>query len=486
MGPNYVRPETAVPESWRTPAPDGESLADLAWWDFYRDPSLTRLIAQALRHNRDLRLAAARVEEAAGGYRAQRAFLFPSLDAGAGWTRGRSGFTRLTGNQFDLTGLLSYEIDVWGRLRRLSEAARARLLASEEGRKTVTIGLVANVAVAYFDLLAFDRQLEIARRTLESRLQSLVLTRIRFDGGRGVVSELDVAQAETQVYAARAAIAQIERGVAVTENALSMLLGSNPGPVSRGTALHRQEAPAAVPAGLPSELLLRRPDLLAAEQQLVAANANIGAARAAYFPTLSLTAALGLQSLELNDLFDPGLSQAWSLAPQLAGPIFNAGRIRGGVEASKAQKQAALAAYEQAILNAFREVNDALVSTVKLREQLAAEEANVTAESKRLELSRLRYDSGVSSYSDVLDAERFLFNAQLGAIQTRSDLLASYAQLYKALGGGWSRESPELPVSAPADTEVPGSALDATGTSDRPRGPAEPLEEPPSPAAPQR
>jgi len=323
------------------------------------------------------------------------------------------------------------------------------MLATEEARKTVQIGLVASVATTYFNLRALDRQLEIARDTYASRTNILELTRIKFneaDGlGFGIVSELDVRQAETQVHTARSTIASLERAIAVTENALRFIIGQNPGPVPRGDTLTEQWQPETIPAGLPSDLLLRRPDLRAAEQQLVAANADIGAARAAYFPTLSLTAALGVQSVDLDDLFSVGTSKAWKLAPQLAGPIFNAGRISAGVQVAKAREQAALAAYQQAIQNAFREVDDALVSITKLREQLAADEDNVRAEKRRFELSQLRYNEGIASYTDLLDAQRFLFSAELNAVQTRNTLLASIAQLYKAVGGGWNQPEQHMP-----------------------------------------
>lgn len=449
MGPDYRRPTVNAPASWRVAAPTNESLVNVSWWDFYRDPALTNLIAVALTNNFDLRIAAARIEEALGGYRAQRSFLLPSLNGSAAWTRARVGdlppASGVTAGQFDVFGLLSYEVDLWGRIRRLTESARAQLLASEEARRTVQISLVSAVATTYFNLRALDRQLEIARETLAARTNVLELTRIKFsetDGlGFGIVSELDVRQAETQVHGARATIASLERAIAVTENALRYLLGDHPGEVPRGQTLAQQWQPDAIPAGIPSELLLRRPDLRAAEQQLIAANADIGAARAAYFPTISLTAALGVQSVQLDDLFSTGTSRAWRFAPQIAGPIFNGGRIRAGVQVAKARQQTALAVYEQAIRNAFREVDDALISITKLREQLAAEEANVVAERRRLELSQLRYDEGISSYTDLLDAQRFVFSAQLAAVQTRNDLLASVAQLYKALGGGWNPDN---------------------------------------------
>lgn len=447
LGPNYQRPVVNAPADWRTAVATNATLANTTWWQFYRDPVLTNLIQLALTNNHDIRIAAARVDQALGGYRAQRSVLWPGADAAGNWTRSRSGYTGITGNSFEVFGLLSYEVDLFGRNRRLTESARAQWLASEEGRRTVYLSLIGNVAATYFNLRTLDDQLAVARQTLVSRSNSLELVRIRYnevDGrGQGIVSELDVKQAETQVHAARRSIASLERAVALTENALSFLVGRAPGAVERGRGLADQLELGVIPSGLPSDLLLRRPDLRGAEQQLSAANADIGAARAAYFPTLSLTAGLGSQSLELEDLFS-GPNRAWRFTPQLTAPIFHAGRIRAGVQVAEARQLEALAAYEQAIQNAFREVNDGLVSVVKLREQLAADEDAVQAERKRLELSQLRYEGGVASYSDVLDAERFLFSAELQVIQTRGDLLTAGAQLYRALGGGWS------PVSEPA------------------------------------
>jgi multidrug efflux system outer membrane protein len=322
-------------------------------------------------------------------------------------------------------------------LRRLTEAARANLLAAEETRRTVYIGLVAQVATAYLDLLAADEQLDISRRTVGTRQKSLELTKIKFDNGNGIVSELDVRQAETLLYGAQATVADLERVVALRENEIRLLIGENPGPIERGTPLDRQHLVEDIPAGLPSELLLRRPDIRAAEQQLIAANANIGAARAAYFPTISLTAALGLQSAELRDLFDIGPSATWRLAPQLVAPIFNAGRIRAGVYVARAREEAALVSYEQSIQTAFREVEDALVSVQKLAEQLAAQEKTVVAERARLELSELRYEAGTADYIEVLDAQRFLFTAELTLAELQNARLAAIIQLYRALGGGY-------------------------------------------------
>ena len=441
IGPNYQRPEITTPAGWRTAEASADSIANLAWWEFYQDPVLTNLIAVALSNNFDLRIAAARVEEAAAGYTAQRSYLFPTLDASGNWTRARIGDLPLgagrTGNQYDLFGFLSYEVDLWGRLRRLTEASRASLLAAEEGRRTVYLGLVSAVASAYFDLRALDEQWQIAQRTAVSRSNSLELTHVKFNHGQGVVSELDIRQAETLFYGALAAEASLERLMALRENELSLLLGQNPGPIPRGRALDKTQLVERIPAGLPSELLLRRPDIRAAEQQLIAANANIGAARAAFFPTISLTAALGLQSVELDDLFSAGASRAWKFAPQVAAPIFNAGRISAGVRAAKAHQQAALAEYERSIRNGFREVDDALVSIQTLGAQLDAQEKAVVAERARLELSELRYNGGVAGYNEVLDAQRYLFSAELELASLRRARLTATVQLYKALGGGW-------------------------------------------------
>ena len=438
VGPEFQKPVIAKPTGWRQSQATSDSLANVPWWELFNDPALTNLISTALSNNQDLRIAAARIEQARGNYRSQRAAWVPWLNGSADWARGRSGLTGQTAGQFDVFGLLSYEVDFWGRLRRLTESARAQLLASEEGQKTVYIGLVAEVAATCFNLRALDEQMAIARRTYASRTNTLELTRIKYDNNNGIVSELDVRQAETQVFSAQSSMAQLERNIGITENALSLLMGANPGPIARGRSLVDQPSSGSAPAGVPSDLLLRRPDIRAAEQQLIAAYANIGAARAAYFPTISLSAALGVQSLQLEDLFSAGASKAWKFTPQIVGPIFNGGRIRAGVQVAEARKSELLAAYELAIQNAFREVEDALVSITKLREQISVGEANVAAERRRLVLSLDRYENGVSSYLEVLDAERSLFSAELGLAQYRGDLLAARAQLYKALGGGWN------------------------------------------------
>ncbi len=454
VGPDYRRPKVPTPDAWRNQAATQESIANLAWWQVFRDPVLTGLISVALSNNYDVRIAVARVEQAWGGYRFQRSSLFPEINAQGVWTRARFGnvppLADVTGNEFSLLGLLSYEVDVWGRLRRLTESARAQFLAAEATQRAVAITLIGSVASGYFDLLSLDEQLRISQRTLASREASLELTRIKFDNGRGIVSELDIRQAETLLYGAQAATIAFERLIALQENALSLLMGVNPGPIPRGQSLNGYELLDAVPAGLPSDLLLRRPDILAAEQQLIAANADIGAARAAYFPTISLTAALGLQSLELSDLFDPAVSKAWNFAPQFVAPIFNAGRISAGVQIATARQVEALNLYGQSIQSGFREVEDALVSVYKLNEQIRAREKDVEAEQARLDLSMLRYEAGVSSYSDVLDAQRFLFEAELALADLRGTHLKAIVQLYRSLGGGWEYGMPLDPGPPPA------------------------------------
>lgn len=451
LGPNYQRPDLNLPTAWRFGDATTNSLADVACGALYRDPVLHELIATALSNNPDLRVAQARMEQAAAALRMQRADHWPGIQGSAAYTRARQGhlppLPGAEGDQFDVFGVLSYELDVWGRIRRLNEAARAQYLATEEARRTVQIGLVAGVASTYFNLRSLDHQLDIARETLASRQGSLDLTRIKFADGAGIVSELDVVQAQTQVTSAESAIASLQRRIAMTEHALSLLLGGYPGDIPRGLSLAEQWQPEDLPAGLPADVLLRRPDVRAAEQGLIAANANIGAARAACFPAISLTGALGLQSAELDDLLTTSISKAWNFQPQIAAPIFNAGKLRANVRRAQAQQREALATYEKTVQTAFRDVADALAGIRFLREQLAADETTLRAENRRLELAEDRYEGGVASYSDVLDAQRYQFSAQLNAVQTRNELLNATVQLYKALGGGL----------APAETETPTS-----------------------------
>lgn len=446
IGPDYNRPNVETPTQWREQSAVPASLADLAWWDFYHDPVMTNLIAIGLTNNYDLRAAVARIEQAAGSYRAQRSALFPSLDASGAFSRSRIGnippFPDFTFNEFDLSGLLSYEVDVWGRVRRLTEAARAEMLAAEETRRTIYITLMASIASTYLDLLSLDEQAAISARTVASRQHSLELTQIKYSDGRGVVSAVDVREAETLLFSAQTSLLDFQRLIALRENELNLLLGRPPGPIARGSPLAQFHMPDTVPAGLPSDLLLRRPDIRAAEEQLIAANANIGAARAAYFPTISLTAALGLQSMELRNLFTPGVSESWQIAPRVVAPIFNAGRIRGGVDLARGRRQEMLIEYQRTIQTAFREVDDALVSIQMLGREVETQEKNTDAERARLDLSETRYQGGVASYGEVLDAQRYLFAAELTLTTLRAQQLTAAIQLYRALGGGWPAATP--------------------------------------------
>jgi multidrug efflux system outer membrane protein len=444
VGPNYKRPEIALPPAWRTAAGTSDSLADLAWWQLFADPVLQKLIRMALQNNNDLQLAVARVSEARALFGIARSAQFPQLDAGADYKNRRyseTGFQPVdklgVNPDMDLyrTNLdLSFEIDLWGRLRRATEAARAEMLASEENQRTVIMTLVSDVAQSYFDLLDLDREAEIDRRTLESRRMSLELVRRRYD--EGLASELDVRQAEEVLAAAAATVPDVERQTAQTENRLSILLGQNPGPIGRGESLESELMPPAIPAGLPSALLERRPDIRAAEERLVAANARIGEAKAEFFPQISLTGTFGVESVSLSDLFK-GPSRAWQIGPTVTMPIFHAGRLSANLHAMEARDREALTQYRQSIQQAFREVEDALVFQQKARAIRAAREKRVSAAQQALALANLRYGNGVSSYLDVLDAERQSFSAETELTETTRDQLVAVVQLYKALGGGW-------------------------------------------------
>jgi multidrug efflux system outer membrane protein len=402
------------------------------------------MVRTALVKNYDLRDAVVRVEAARANLGITRADQFPTSDASAGVTSQRiaAGGAFPLPQGFDQTrtvggvalNLLSFELDVWGRLRRATEAARADLLASEENRKAVMTTLVSDVAGSYFNLLALDMELAIARRTLETRQESLNLIRIREQSGLATVVE--VRQGEQLVYGAAQAIPTAERLIEQTENQISLLLGGSPDAMPRGRSLLEQEQPPSVPPGLPSSLLERRPDIRAAEQNLVAANAIIGVAKAAYFPRISLTGFLGFQSDSLSSLFS-GPARVWQFAPQVTQPIFNAGRLKSNVRLAEAQQQIALIQYERAIQTAFREVSDALIEHQKVREVRTQQENLVSTLQDRSRLSYMRYRGGVDTLLSALDADRDLFEAELVLARTRRDELIALVQLYRALGGGW-------------------------------------------------
>jgi len=449
VGPKYHRPSVTTPDVFRGTAdpnapPDAHSLADLKWFEVFKDTQLQDLINSAFTQNHDLREAVARVSAARAQLGITRAGQFPEITGTADITKQRNStrgsFPLPPGVSRDRTfgtillNLLSFEIDVWGRLRKQTESARAQLQASEEDRRTVLTTLVGDVATSYFTLLELDLELEIARRTLATRQNSLQLIKVRQQGG--VATMLDVRQAEQLVYSAAEEVPDAERQIEQTENRISLLIGKNPGSVARGRALGDQEQPPSVPPGLPSALLERRPDIRAAEQNLIAANADIGVAKAAYFPTISLTGFLGTQSNQLASLFTNPAS-SWSFVPRITQPIFNGGRIKSTVKLAKAQQEIALIEYERAIQNSFREVSDALVQYRKVREIRVQQDLLVATLEDRSRLAYLRYRGGVDTLLNALDADRDLFNAQLSLSQTKRNELLSLVQLYKALGGGW-------------------------------------------------
>jgi NodT family efflux transporter outer membrane factor (OMF) lipoprotein len=447
IGPNYKKPDIPAPPQFRddlAEAPVQESLADTKWSELFQDPVLTDLISTALKQSFDLQAASERVLQARAQLGVQQSAFFPNINATGTFNANRIsqiGQNRFLprGTNLDVAytqaGLgLSWELDIWGRIRRLNEAARAQYFATEEARRGVTASLVADVTSGYFSLRELDLELEIAKKTQEIAVNGLRLTRVRQQ--RGVSTGLDVQQAEQLLRTANAQIAASERAIAQQENALSVLLGQNPGEVKRGKPLESLAAPARVPAGLPSALLTRRPDIRQAEQVLIGANARIGAARAEYFPQISLTTFVGGQSRPLLDLFT-GAARQWNFAPSATLPIFNAGRIRSNVKYTEAVQREALANYSKVIQVAFREVSDSLVGYRKITEQREEQALLVAALAESSRLSNLRYQGGLDSYLQVLDAQRNQFQGELVLAQLRRQELLSIVQLYRALGGGW-------------------------------------------------
>jgi multidrug efflux system outer membrane protein len=442
VGPNYRRPVVEVPEVHRgTDAQEAAgtlSLGDQKWQDVFQDEQLRRLIETALEQNYDVRIAATRILQAEALLGITRADQLPTVDAGASSgaqrTPSSGPFPKFETSANQVTASLFWELDFWGKYRRATEAARATLLANEWARQAVVSTLVVDVADSYFRLRALDLQLEISRRTLESRQESLALIEDLADAGIGNL--LDVRQAEQLVFTAAANIPNLERQIEQEENFISLLLGENPGAVARGRMLTEQSLPVAVPAGLPSSLLERRPDILQAEQQLIAFNAQIGVAKAAYFPQISLTGTSGFQSSALTSLFT-GPAGLWSIAAGLTQPIFSGGRIRSGVRLSEAQQQEALLVYQQTIQQAFREVSDALVAYRKNREFREQQEMLTASAENASELADMRYRAGVTSYLEVLTNQTNYFSAELDLAQARLAELEALVQLYRALGGGW-------------------------------------------------
>lgn len=453
LGPDYRRPEIDAPASFRFEDSEAQETVNTAWWEQFQDPVLNELILIALKENKDVRIAAFRIDEFLGRLGTTRGELFPQI--GYEGAASRDQFSETTGTpltpgienpQTNYYGVLtaSWELDIWGRVRRLTESARADLFASVEGRRAIVLTLVSAVANAYMGLRDLDKRLEIARSTAKSFEETVNLFELRFKGG--VVSEVEVAQVRSQYEQASARIPGFEKFIAQQENALSILLGRNPGPIPRGRPLDELALPA-VPAGLPSQLLVQRPDILEAEQQLVAANALIGAARALYYPNISLTGFFGGASSELSDLFDSP-SKTWNFTGSLLGPIFSGGIIKGQVQQAEARQQQALFAYQRAIQNGFREVDDALVGHQKSRRQLAAQDRQVQALRDYARLAWLRFESGYTSYLEVLDARRSLFDAELERALTQGQVFQALVDIYKALGGGWVTQAERIADAA--------------------------------------
>jgi multidrug efflux system outer membrane protein len=445
VGPDYVRPEVDTPQGWRIEVIEAAEVANTRWWEQFGDPVLEYLIGIALRENRDLLIAAARVDQFIGQLTTTRSQFYPqigySLDASSNRSSrvGQPPLAPGADPYYTLyQGALSagWQIDLFGRVRRQSEAAQAQVYASEQGRRGVILTLVTSVAASYIALRALDRQLEIARATAKNYGDTQRIFEMRYKGG--VVSEIELRQVESQYQQALAAIPSLELQVAAQENLLSILLGRNPGPIPRGRSIDELAAPG-IPGELPSTLLGRRPDILQAEQQLAAATANIGAARSLYFPTLSLTGVLGSASTALEN-FLTGPAGAASVAAGLSGPIFTFGAISGQVDSAEAARRAALAAYEQSILLALRETNDALIGSVKKREEAEAQAKRVAALRTYAHLSRLRFDNGYAGYLEVLYAENELFSAELTAVRARAERYTQIVSVFQAVGGGWVDE----------------------------------------------
>ena len=434
VGPNYKRPDVQVPAQFRRgePQPSQASLGDTKWFDLFLDETLRGLIQESLKANYDIHIAAQRVLEGQGQLTATRSALFPHLDGQTAATRnGVSSPIDSSGGAF---GIASWEIDLFGKLRRATEAARADLLSVEENQKGVMQALIAEVATAYFDLREYDAEIEYVRESLVTRRESVTLVTAREEGGVGSLLEVD--QAKTLVYFAEANLAQLERAQEQTENLIDFLLGRPPGPVARGRTLVDQPQPPQVPAGLPSALLERRPDLRAAEQNLIAANARVGVAKAAFYPSINLTAAGGLQTTDLMGLLIRG-GGAYTMAGTIDVPIFDAGRRSGNYKIAKAQREEFLIGYQKAITGAFQDVSHALVAHQKNQEYTSSQALLAETLRDQTRLANQRYVGGVSSYLEVLDAERQRLTAEQQLAQARRDVLTSLVQLYKALGGGW-------------------------------------------------
>ncbi len=453
VGPDYERPQVDLPSAWRVDYSQAAALANTRWWEQFGDPVLNELIETALRENRDLRAAAARVDRFIGQLRTTRAQFYPQVGYGLDASRNRStekGPTPLPPGTDPWYSLYQgsvgavWQIDLFGRVQRQSEAAQAQVLASEQGRRGIVVSVVTSVAASYIALRALDRQLEIALATEKNYAETLRIFELRYKGG--VVSQVELSQVRSQYEQARAAVPVIEQQVAAQENLISILLGANPRSIRRGKTIDAFAAPR-IPAALPSSLLERRPDVLQAEQNLVTANANVGVAKSLYYPTISLTGVLGLASAALGDFLSSGAAVA-TLGAGLSGPIFTGGAIEGQEFSAEAAQREALEFYRQVILNALRETNDALVGSDKRQTESAAQQRRVQALREYARLSRLRFDNGYAGYIEVLYAENELFTAELTAVRSNADRFTELVNVYKAVGGGWIDEADKLAPKA--------------------------------------
>jgi multidrug efflux system outer membrane protein len=469
LGPNYQRPKENIPAAYRFDTAAGDdAFADQGWWKLYQDPTLQSLIREALDNNFDVRIAAARVDQARALVGSTRLQQLPQVSASAEALRARTSRYELIpgepaiSNVFSADGSLSYELDFWGKYRRATEAARAGLLASEYSKQDVMSGLVSSVATAYFTLLALDEQLAITQRTVATRQKFVDLTQAQHE--RGTVSGLDVASAQAQLAVAQANIPELQRQIGIAEDQLSVLLGRNPDSILRAESsplksLTETTIAPVPPAGLPSSLLERRPDLREAEQNLVAANANVGVAKANLFPSIALTAAEGSESSALSQLFS-GPARSWSFGASLLQPLLSSQNNLYQLDLANAQKRQALLQYQQSIQTAFREVSDALVARQKYAELQVAEQAQVDAQRKADGIALARYRIGYASYFDVINADRDLFTAELSLSAAHLNTVLSLVQLYRAVGGGWQTEQ--------SNKSAPGGTPDAAGVTPAP------------------
>ena len=471
VGPDYEKPLVETPETWRFTGAEASDVVNTRWWTQFEDPVLDELIDEALTANLDVRTAAARVEQFAARLDITRSDFFPQVGYGVSGDRQGISDNNAAGlgidsisTNYQATINVGWELDVWGRIRRANESARAQLLAAEESRRTVIISLVSSVATSYVGLRSLDRQLEIAIQTRDSRAESLRLFELQFSGG--VIGQLQLSQIQSQYELAVSAIPSIERDIAIQENLIAVLLGRNPGPVPRGKSIDELTL-AQIPNGIPSDLLLRRPDIRAAEQDLISNNALIGVARAAYFPRISLTGLAGFISGDLGAWFDSDAA-TWAVGGAMTGNIFTGGRISGGVGQAEALQQQSLFGYQQSILTALKEVEDALISTQKARERLISDGRRVEALTEYARIARLRYDNGYTSFIEVLDSERSLFNAELTYVNTQNSVYAGLINTYKALGGGWvvlaEQRANEIDFPKDEDGYIPDPASAASYT----------------------